>query len=30
MLYLQIVGGSTTAAQHCTIDYVRVYDQNLG
>jgi Fibronectin type III domain len=30
LLYLQILAGSATATQHCTIDYVRVYDQNLG
>jgi hypothetical protein len=30
MLYLQILAGSATATQSCVIDYVRVYDQNLG
>jgi Fibronectin type III domain/Glycosyl hydrolases family 16 len=30
LLYLQIMSGSATATQRCTIDYVRVYDQNLG
>ena len=30
LLYLQILSGSATATQHCSIDYVRVWDQNLG
>ena len=30
LLYLQIIAGSASATQQCTIDYVRVYDQNLG
>lgn len=30
LLYLQIVAGTATATQTCKIDYVRVYDQNLG
>src|SRR5262249_20381769 len=30
LLYLQIIAGSATATQSCLIDYVRVYDQNLG
>jgi hypothetical protein len=30
LLYLQIIAGSATATQSCSIDYVRVYDQNLG
>ena len=30
LLYLQILAGSATAAQSCVIDYVRVFDQNLG
>lgn len=30
LLYLQIVAGSAASPQHCTIDYVRVFDQNLG
>jgi len=30
LLYLQILAGSATATQSCVIDYVRVYDQNLG
>jgi Fibronectin type III domain len=30
LLYLQIVAGSAASPQHCSVDYVRVYDQNLG
>jgi hypothetical protein len=30
LLYLQILAGSATATQSCKIDYVRVWDQNLG
>ena len=31
MLYLQIEWGCTATATHsCYVDYVRVYDQNLG
>jgi hypothetical protein len=30
LLYLQIIAGAATATQSCLIDYVRVYDQNLG
>ena len=30
LLYLQILAGSATATEQCAIDYVRVYDQNLG
>lgn len=30
LLYLQIIAGAATATQSCVIDYVRVYDQNLG
>jgi hypothetical protein len=30
LLYLQILAGSASSPQTCYIDYVRVYDQNLG
>jgi len=30
LLYLQILAGSASSPQNCYIDYVRVYDQNLG
>ena len=30
LLYLQIISGSAAVTQQCTINYVRVYDQNLG
>lgn len=30
LLYLQILSGTATATQSCFIDYVRVFDQNLG
>jgi hypothetical protein len=30
MLYLQMIAGGATTTESCTIDYVRVYDQNLG
>ena len=30
MLYLQIFAGGDTTTKQCMIDYVRVYDQNLG
>jgi Fibronectin type III domain len=30
LLYLQILAGSAASPQHCSVDYVRVYDQNLG
>ena len=30
LIYLQILSGSATADNVCSIDYVRVYDQNLG
>jgi hypothetical protein len=30
LLYLQILAGSATSPQSCYVDWVRVYDQNLG
>lgn len=30
LLYLQILAGTASTTQTCLIDYVRVYDQNLG
>lgn len=30
LLYLQMLSGGPTTTEFCTIDYVRVYDQNLG
>lgn len=30
LLYLQMVAGGPTTTESCLIDYVRVYDQNLG
>lgn len=30
LLYLQMIAGGATTTESCTIDYVRVYDQNLG
>ena len=30
LLYLQILSGGASSPQTCLIDYVRVYDQNLG
>jgi hypothetical protein len=30
LIYLQILSGSASSPQSCLVDYVRVYDQNLG
>jgi hypothetical protein len=30
LLYLQILSGAASSPQNCFVDYVRVYDQNLG
>lgn len=30
LLYLQILSGSASSPQDCLVDYIRVYDQNLG
>jgi hypothetical protein len=30
LLYLQVLSGTATATQYCSVDYVRVFDQNLG
>jgi hypothetical protein len=30
LLYLQMVAGGPTTTEQCTIDYVHVFDQNLG
>jgi hypothetical protein len=30
LLYLQMLAGGPTATESCLVDYVRVYDQNLG
>jgi hypothetical protein len=30
LIYLQMLSGGSTATESCLIDYVRVYDQNLG
>lgn len=30
LIYLQMLAGGSTATESCLIDYIRVYDQNLG
>jgi len=30
LLYLQMMAGGPTTTESCLIDYVRVFDQNLG
>lgn len=30
LLYLQILSGTASSPQNCFVDYIRVYDQNLG
>ena len=30
LIYLQIISGAASSPQNCLIDYVRIYDQNLG